>query len=217
MYLTHHYFIDLIGGSIFSYVVFSYTKYMHLPVVNPKMWCRWSYTQIEKIDTFNSDPLLNYGVLPTTGFEDIEMGTVNNNSNNGNSYFRSTGPTAVTTSEPITITPEGTRSRGLSVSSRSGSASDPRPKSGSALNLPSHEEEREDLETISQSSMDNSAVPSVFEGEHYINEQRDISSAASSTLLDEMVETPPASTFTTKNKTPNNKTPNNKSKKSKKH
>ncbi|CCF57979.1 hypothetical protein KAFR_0D03310 [Kazachstania africana CBS 2517] len=57
MYLTHHYFVDLIAGSVISYVVFQYTKYFHLPVVDVDLFCRWSYSSIEKYDMVRSDPL----------------------------------------------------------------------------------------------------------------------------------------------------------------
>nr|AAB06940.1 Aur1p [Saccharomyces cerevisiae] len=57
MYLTHHYFVDLMAGSVLSYVIFQYTKYTHLPIVDTSLFCRWSYTSIEKYDISKSDPL----------------------------------------------------------------------------------------------------------------------------------------------------------------
>ncbi|CAN3360122.1 inositol phosphorylceramide synthase [Diutina catenulata] len=57
MYLTHHYFIDLIGGAALSLSVFLYTKYRHLPVVDQRRFCRWSYDQIQKHNIVAEDPL----------------------------------------------------------------------------------------------------------------------------------------------------------------
>lgn len=57
MYLTHHYFFDLIGGAFLAITVFTYTKYMHLPVVDHTKFCRWSYTEIRKINVYGMDPL----------------------------------------------------------------------------------------------------------------------------------------------------------------
>lgn len=59
MYLTHHYFIDLIGGAILLFVVFEYTKYTHLPVIDRKKFCRWSYTLISAPNLSAIDPLSN--------------------------------------------------------------------------------------------------------------------------------------------------------------
>lgn len=69
MYLTHHYFIDLIGGAILLYLVFEYTKFVHLPVISPNKFCRWLYLTITKYDIAGSDPLSRYVTV-----EDIEMG-----------------------------------------------------------------------------------------------------------------------------------------------
>lgn len=57
MYLTHHYFIDLIFGAALSYVVFTYTRYTQLPIVYADKFCRWLYTLIDLIDTHKQDPL----------------------------------------------------------------------------------------------------------------------------------------------------------------
>lgn len=48
MYLTHHYFVDLIGGAMLSLTVFEFTKYKYLPKNKEGLFCRWSYTEIEK-------------------------------------------------------------------------------------------------------------------------------------------------------------------------
>ena len=59
MYLTHHYFVDLIGGAMLSLVVFEFTKYKYLPRIKTGYFCRWSYTEIERIDINLIDPLSN--------------------------------------------------------------------------------------------------------------------------------------------------------------
>lgn len=59
MYLTHHYFVDLMAGSVLSYVIFLYTKYTHLPIVDTDLFCRWSYGSIEKFNMTKSNPLNN--------------------------------------------------------------------------------------------------------------------------------------------------------------
>lgn len=61
MYLTHHYFIDLIGGAVLLFLVFQYTRYNHLPVADPTKLCRWVYTLVSTANISAKDPLsLNY-------------------------------------------------------------------------------------------------------------------------------------------------------------
>lgn len=60
MYLTHHYFIDLIFGAILSVLVFTYVKYTKLPVVDASKFCRWSYTSVELPNVAARDPLLTF-------------------------------------------------------------------------------------------------------------------------------------------------------------
>ncbi|ODV63145.1 inositol phosphorylceramide synthase, partial [Ascoidea rubescens DSM 1968] len=57
MYLTHHYFVDLMAGSVLSYVIFTYTKYKMLPTIDNSCFCRWSYTELNYINISHSDPL----------------------------------------------------------------------------------------------------------------------------------------------------------------
>ncbi|GMM33733.1 inositol phosphorylceramide synthase [Saccharomycopsis crataegensis] len=57
MYLTHHYFIDLIAGACLTFMVYTYTKYNHLPVLDTNKFCRWSYAEITKPDIHLIDPL----------------------------------------------------------------------------------------------------------------------------------------------------------------
>lgn len=59
MYLTHHYFIDLMAGAALTYAVYTYTKYNHLPLIDTAKFCRWSYLEIEKPDIAQLDPLLS--------------------------------------------------------------------------------------------------------------------------------------------------------------
>ncbi|CDK26342.1 unnamed protein product [Kuraishia capsulata CBS 1993] len=57
MYLTHHYFFDLTAGATMALTFFSYVKYTSLPIINPKCFCRFSYTSISKFDIHGNDPL----------------------------------------------------------------------------------------------------------------------------------------------------------------
>ncbi|CAK9435351.1 uncharacterized protein LODBEIA_P10900 [Lodderomyces beijingensis] len=45
MYLTHHYFVDLVGGAVLSLLVFVFVKYKYLPKVTGRN--RWSYASLE--------------------------------------------------------------------------------------------------------------------------------------------------------------------------
>ncbi|QLG72663.1 hypothetical protein HG535_0D03710 [Zygotorulaspora mrakii] len=58
MYLTHHYFVDLVAGSVLSYVFFQYTRLYHLPS-DTSLFSRWSYSTIEKYDMNKMNPLLS--------------------------------------------------------------------------------------------------------------------------------------------------------------
>lgn len=60
MYLTHHYFIDLIMGAALSILVFTYVKYTQLPVVDPHKFCRWLYAEVSLIDVAQCDPIRSY-------------------------------------------------------------------------------------------------------------------------------------------------------------
>ncbi|ODV78829.1 Aureobasidin A resistance protein [Suhomyces tanzawaensis NRRL Y-17324] len=185
MYLTHHYFIDLIGGAVLSLVVFEYTKYNHLPVVDSNKFCRWSYSQIVKIDMQAEDP------LSTTvySFNDIE---------NQNQSHRSAFPTFIYNQQPqpeayelsnvTTRSRQSSRSYVPTINTSATSLATPSvgyARSSSSLNLPLQEvdevptvveEESEDT-----SSLENSATPSVFDEDHHL-----ISSTTSTTSLDEL-------------------------------
>ncbi|AQZ12387.1 AUR1 (YKL004W) [Zygosaccharomyces parabailii] len=56
MYLTHHYFVDLVFGSVLSLVIFTYTKYTLLPL-DTSLFYRWSYTTVDTVDMHKVDPL----------------------------------------------------------------------------------------------------------------------------------------------------------------
>lgn len=90
MYLTHHYFIDLIFGAALSVLVFNYVKYTQLPVVDPTKFCRWLYTTVELLDINANDPLQSFvplhgdmeeGMLHpfyhAPALENFEMSTIN--------------------------------------------------------------------------------------------------------------------------------------------
>lgn len=57
MYLTHHYFVDLVGGAMLSFTVFEFAKYKYLPKCDPTKFCRWAYNEIELVDIGQIDPL----------------------------------------------------------------------------------------------------------------------------------------------------------------
>lgn len=65
MYLTHHYFVDLMAGSVISFTIFQYTKYTQLPVIDSNAFSRWSYATVEKYNIERDDPLATY--ITTTG------------------------------------------------------------------------------------------------------------------------------------------------------
>ncbi|CCH59373.1 hypothetical protein TBLA_0B05440 [Henningerozyma blattae CBS 6284] len=83
MYLNHHYFIDLILGSLFSFVIFEYTKYFHLPKVDTTLFCRWSYSTLEKYAIYKDDPLKIDTIFNDNDVisNDTEIPTNNNNNN----------------------------------------------------------------------------------------------------------------------------------------
>ncbi|CCH61000.1 hypothetical protein TBLA_0D05060 [Henningerozyma blattae CBS 6284] len=79
MYLTHHYFVDLMAGSVMSFVIFQYTKYNQLPLIDPDCFCRWSYGILEKFDTVRNDPLSSYATGSYTGSASGATRTSSNN------------------------------------------------------------------------------------------------------------------------------------------
>lgn len=69
MYLTHHYFVDVIVGSTLSMVVFFIVKYTKLPVANPVYKTRWSYSKLSYFDIAKNDPISISRDIESTGFE----------------------------------------------------------------------------------------------------------------------------------------------------
>ncbi|ODV97761.1 hypothetical protein PACTADRAFT_21291, partial [Pachysolen tannophilus NRRL Y-2460] len=63
MYLTHHYFIDLIAGSCLSLICFATVKYTTLPIRDRNKFCRFSYTKLEYVNLISLDPSPNYHPL----------------------------------------------------------------------------------------------------------------------------------------------------------
>ena len=57
MDLPHHYCVDLMLGAVLSYIIFQYTRYTLLPVVDTDLFCRWSYGSIERFNVAKNDPL----------------------------------------------------------------------------------------------------------------------------------------------------------------
>lgn len=204
MYLTHHYFVDLIGGAVLSYVVFSYTKYQHLPVIESNKFCRWSYTTVSKINVNQSDPL-NVGgynsVFSGSALNDVETTVFPSTYMNSTENFEMTGITrSRQTSRVYLPNPneyENTSSNGgldPNIYRSSGKSS-----SSLSLALPNlnvHEEEEEEHQT----ETDNSTTNSMFDNDGDRDENHLVSSTASSTSLDDLENQASAS---------NNKTNNN--------
>ncbi|CAH02520.1 inositol phosphorylceramide synthase [Kluyveromyces lactis] len=106
MYLTHHYFVDLMAGSVLSYVIFQYTKYFHLPLTEKGVYSRWTYAEIPKFNIWQTDPL--YGArsdvenvplsVLETDFELNSMENSNNSNSNSPSIFDESSPRSVSRS-----------------------------------------------------------------------------------------------------------------------
>ena len=47
MYLSHHYAVDLVAGSLLAAVIFHYAKANYLPRVQPDKRFRWDYDYLE--------------------------------------------------------------------------------------------------------------------------------------------------------------------------
>ncbi|SCU94793.1 LADA_0G11298g1_1 [Lachancea dasiensis] len=82
MYLTHHYFVDLMAGSVLSYAIFQYTKYYHLPLPETSVYSRWTYVEIKKFSLWFADPLnaddsdVENIFVPTILENDFEMNSM---------------------------------------------------------------------------------------------------------------------------------------------
>lgn len=182
MYLTHHYFIDLIFGAILSVVVFNYTKYMHLPVIDHNKFCRWSYTEIHKIDINESDPLsMNYNIESMNDIEAQPSGSFLNPAVNNYPYFYN----QANNNNQFEMA-SFSRSR---QASRSAITPVIPGKSSSSINLPINNEELREGDEVDSSLLEESSL-SVFEGEHDNNHLA--SSVASSTSLDDVEAVPNA-------------------------
>ncbi|WPK25788.1 hypothetical protein PUMCH_003119 [Australozyma saopauloensis] len=83
MYLTHHYFIDLIFGAALSVTFFAYVKYTQLPVIDQKKFCRWSYSDIHHLDVQANDPLNSFTPLGDEEYELEYFGSSRNSNNDG--------------------------------------------------------------------------------------------------------------------------------------
>lgn len=62
MYLTHHYFVDLVGGAMLSFVCFHITKRYMLPKIHYYKLCRWDYDKVDyeyDMDSINREFLAN--------------------------------------------------------------------------------------------------------------------------------------------------------------
>ncbi|KAK6200051.1 Aureobasidin A resistance protein [Scheffersomyces amazonensis] len=178
MYLTHHYFIDLIGGAALSLIVFEYTKYNHLPIVDPAKFCRWSYVEINKIDIQTIDPLSSsYISVSDTSDSENNLGLDDNVTRFVNypylqqqPIFQAQSSQSIAAQLPV----EEFEMSSISVprsrqSSRSYIAG---VVAHDDVDVSSHED---------NSSLENSATPSVFDDEHH-----QISSTTSTTSLEDL-------------------------------
>lgn len=186
MYLTHHYFIDLIGGAVLSIVVFNYTRYMHLPVIDHNKFSRWSYTEVYKIDVNESDPLsINFNSGSSNDIEAQPQNSFLNPAINNYPYFYNQATNNTNNEfEMSTFSRSRQASRSVIATVPSASAAG---TSSSSVNLSIANEELHDAEDADTSLLENSSTLSVFEGEHDNNNL--ISSAASSTSLDDVEST----------------------------
>ena len=154
MYLTHHYFIDLIGGAVLSYVVFVYTKYNHLPLMDAEKFCRWSYTEVKKICAKDQDPLYNYDFVSRDDQESHELYEFPSHANVSTMFL----------AREDSLVPDCNqcaRSRGASRSNIT--PSETRMPSSSYFAIPSQQQVSDDQDT---SLLENSSSASVFEGDN---------------------------------------------------
>lgn len=195
MYLTHHYFIDLIGGAVLSYVVFSYTKYRHLPIIDHNKFCRWSYTMVHNIDIWKSDPLNSYTSINviSNDLENLSSFPLTNynpppsqddSPYNGISRSRQASRSNINNSsnslgiqDNNSLDPSIYRSSAKSTSSLS----------LSLANNDIQEVDEVDHQNNEETETDNSTTNSMFENDHdHDEENNQISSTASSTSLDDL-------------------------------
>lgn len=109
MYLTHHYFVDLMAGSVLAYVIFQYTKFFHLPIVDDSLFSRWSYGEIHKFSITRMNPLYqdhsDLEDMPLTPMEmDFELSSMTNTITSSTpSIFDETGTRSVSRSSVNSI------------------------------------------------------------------------------------------------------------------
>ena len=78
MYLSHHYAVDLVGGSLLAGVVFYYAKSKFLPRMQPDKKLRWDYDYVEIGD---SPAEYGYGRAGLDGLEtDADEWTIGSSS-----------------------------------------------------------------------------------------------------------------------------------------
>ncbi|GMG20010.1 unnamed protein product [Ambrosiozyma monospora] len=90
MYLTHHYFIDLVVGSCLAVTSFCLVKFTGNLPENPK-FCRWSYDRLEFHDIHRADPL---NALNSVDFDFAEDELSQSLEGNTNDSFEMTPSTA---------------------------------------------------------------------------------------------------------------------------
>lgn len=78
MYLSHHYAVDLVAGSLLASVVYYYSKAKFLPRMQPDKMFRWEYDYIEIGDTTSGSA---YGLVGgEDGIPEVDEWTVGSSS-----------------------------------------------------------------------------------------------------------------------------------------
>lgn len=125
MYLTHHYFVDLIGGSILAASVFYYAQRNHLPQIQPGKFLRWDYEYIVRGETSDTvDSKGQFSRLPAIN-TDLELGGDMDWTIGSSSSISSGSNTPVTEASSTGCTSDGSRVRDEELALRE-SRPDPR-------------------------------------------------------------------------------------------
>lgn len=87
MYLSHHYAVDLVGGSLLSAVAFFFARFKLLPQLQPGKAFRWDYDFVRYGD-IEDDCSYNYGIaLTEDGFNQTNSDRFAIESSSSNAFF----------------------------------------------------------------------------------------------------------------------------------
>lgn len=67
MYLTHHYFVDLVGGGILAVSVYYFAELKYLPQIQPNKILRWEYDYVLHGSAFDRNRIYRLPPLQTSG------------------------------------------------------------------------------------------------------------------------------------------------------